>query len=70
VVKLEDKTMSRICAICDKGRMSGNNVSHSNRKTRRSFAPNLQKVKIVQNGSQTAALVCTKCLKTGKVQRV
>lgn len=35
--------MSRICdLIADKKPRSGNNVSHSNRKTRRDFKPNLQ----------------------------
>ena len=38
--------MSRVCSVCGKGRMSGNQVSHSNRKTRRSWAPNVQKVKV------------------------
>ena len=31
--------MSRVCSVCGKGRMSGNQVSHSHRKTRRSWAP-------------------------------
>ncbi len=34
--------MSRMCQITGKMPMSGNNVSHSNRKTRRKFLPNLQ----------------------------
>ena len=38
--------MSRVCSVCGKGKMSGNQVSHSNRKTRRSWAPNVQKVKV------------------------
>lgn len=33
--------MSRVCQITGKGVMSGNNVSHSNRKTKRKFYPNL-----------------------------
>jgi large subunit ribosomal protein L28 len=35
--------MSRICEVTGKGRMSGNNVSHANNKTRRCFLPNLHK---------------------------
>ncbi|MCB9296466.1 MAG: 50S ribosomal protein L28 [Lewinellaceae bacterium] len=35
--------MSRICQLTGKRPISGNNVSHSNRKTRRRFLPNLQK---------------------------
>ncbi len=34
--------MSRVCQITGKRPMTGNNVSHSNRKTRRRFLPNLQ----------------------------
>lgn len=33
--------MSRICLITGKTPMSGHNVSHSNRKTKRKFYPNL-----------------------------
>lgn len=34
--------MSRICEITGKKVITGNNVSHSNIKTRRKFYPNLQ----------------------------
>lgn len=34
--------MSRICQITGKKMMVGNNVSHSNHRTRRRFYPNLQ----------------------------
>ena len=37
--------MSRICQITGKKVITGNSVSHSNRKTRRTFAPNLQEHK-------------------------
>ncbi|MBU2019465.1 MAG: 50S ribosomal protein L28 [Bacteroidetes bacterium] len=33
--------MSRVCQITGKSVMVGNNVSHSNRKTKRKFLPNL-----------------------------
>ncbi len=33
--------MARVCQVTGKRPMSGNNVSHSNRKTRRRFLPNL-----------------------------
>ncbi len=35
--------MSRVCQITGKKVMVGNNVSHSNRKTKRRFYPNLQR---------------------------
>ncbi len=34
--------MSRVCTVTGKKPMSGHNVSHSNRKTKRRFMPNLQ----------------------------
>ena len=54
--------MASICEVCGKGTMSGNNVSHSNRKTRRTFKVNVQKVEV--NGS--TGYVCTRCIKTLK----
>jgi len=40
-IQFNYKTMSRFCQITGKSIMSGNNVSHSNKKTRRTFKPNL-----------------------------
>ncbi|HNV99737.1 MAG TPA: 50S ribosomal protein L28 [Chitinophagales bacterium] len=37
--------MARVCELTGKKTISGNNVSHSNRKTRRKFYPNLQEKK-------------------------
>lgn len=34
--------MSKICALTGRRPRTGNNVSHSNRKTKRRFLPNLQ----------------------------
>ena len=61
--------MARTCIVCGKRTETGNKVSHSNRKARRTFLPNLQKMRLKVNGSVTRAYVCTKCLKAGKVQR-
>ena len=61
--------MGKYCEICHKGTMSGNNVSHSNRKTRTSWAPNTQKVRVLVNGVPTRMSVCTRCLRSGKVER-
>jgi large subunit ribosomal protein L28 len=35
--------MSRVCQVTGKGPLSGNNVSHSNVKTRRRFLPNIHR---------------------------
>jgi large subunit ribosomal protein L28 len=41
--------MSRICELTGKGRLVGNNVSHANNKTRRTFLPNLQDVTLMSD---------------------
>lgn len=61
--------MGKYCEVCGKGVMSGNLVSHSNRKTRTSWAPNIQTVHVVINGRPTKMNVCTRCLRSGKVVR-
>ncbi len=61
--------MSRICEVCAKTAMSGNAVSHSNRKTRRNWEPNTQKVRVLVNGRVCRMSVCTRCLRSGHVQR-
>ncbi len=62
--------MSRICSVCAKGKMSGNKVSHSNRKTPKHWSPNVQKVSVVSaNGTVSSKYVCTRCLRSNKVQR-
>jgi len=45
--------MSRICEICGKKPMVGNNVSHAHNLTKRRFNPNLQRVRTLSNGTNT-----------------
>ena len=59
--------MARKCDICGKSVMSGNNVSHSHKKTRRVFKPNLQSVTLRKEGIAQRLKVCTKCIKTLEV---
>ena len=61
--------MSNICAICGKQPSFGNNVSHSHKKTKRIFRPNIIKTKVEINGKVESIKVCTKCLKAGKVKK-
>ena len=56
--------MSKVCAICGKGKMSGNKVSHSNRKTPKTYSANLQKVKVEIDGKESTEYVCTRCIRT------
>ena len=41
--------MSRVCEVTGKGPMVGNNVSHANNKTKRTFLPNLQNVTLMSD---------------------
>lgn len=41
--------MARRCMITGKGVQSGNNVSHANNKTRRTFRPNLQRASFLSD---------------------
>lgn len=61
--------MAQRCAICGKSPSVGNNVSHAKNRTKRRWLPNLQKMKIVLDGSVCTVRVCTKCLKANKVQK-
>jgi large subunit ribosomal protein L28 len=57
------------CYSCDKGVAFGNNVSHANNKTRRTWKPNLQVVRVQADGKVIKVKVCTRCIAAGKVTR-
>ena len=61
--------MANYCEICGKGTMSGMNVSHSHLKTKRTWKPNIQRVRAIVDGEAKRINVCTRCLRSGKVQR-
>ena len=61
--------MARHCEVCGKGMISGNKVSHSNRHSRRVWLPNVRTVKAVVKGTPQKLHVCTRCLRSGKIQR-
>ena len=58
--------MSRICDITGKKVMVGNNVSHSNKKTKRKFYPNLQTKKffVPETGEWVTLKVSTNAIRT------
>lgn len=58
-----------VCQICGKTTHTGMQVSHSHIRTKRVWKPNLQKVKVVVDGTPRRLYVCTRCLRSGKVQR-
>lgn len=59
--------MAKMCTICGKKPMVGNNVSHAHNVTKRRFNPNLQTVRALHNGSVKRISVCTNCIKSGFV---
>jgi large subunit ribosomal protein L28 len=61
--------MARVCDICGKKPVSGNNISHANNRTRRRWMPNLQEVRANVNGRPRRITVCTNCLKSNKVTK-
>lgn len=61
--------MSKVCDICGKRPMTGNNVSHSHKASKRRWLPNLQKIKVNVDGKTVRMRVCTSCIKSGKVKK-
>lgn len=74
--------MSRICTICGKRTQAGRSIKHrgiakkkggAGKKitgiTKRTFKPNLQKIKIIFGGAAKRVLVCTRCIKAGKIKK-
>ncbi len=62
--------MSRTCDLCGKKTTTGNNVSHAHNKTRRTWKPNLMKVRTIVGGSKVTLKVCARCLRSGKFVKV
>jgi len=74
--------VSKVCDICGKGPVAGRSITQRGmakkkggvgRKTtgiaKRMFRPNLQKIKIRINGGNKTAMVCTTCIRCGKVTK-
>lgn len=59
--------MSRKCDLCGKSTVTGNNLSHAHNKTRRTWRPNLIRVRALVGSSRTILKVCARCLRSGKV---
>ena len=59
-------TMASVCEICGKKPSFGMNVSHSHRRTKRRWNPNIQRVRALVNGTPKRVNVCTGCLALGQ----
>jgi large subunit ribosomal protein L28 len=61
--------MGKVCSICGKGRQVGYNISHAHNKTKKVWKPNIQKVRTVKNGTVKRMYVCTRCIRSGYIQK-
>ena len=61
--------VAAVCDICGKGPGFGNSISHSHRRTRRRWNPNIQTVRAVVGRTPKRLAVCTSCLKAGRITR-
>lgn len=61
--------MASSCYVCKKASGVGMSVSHSHRRTKRRWNPNLQNFKTRVAGRPLRVLVCTKCIKAGKLAK-
>ncbi|MDP2744180.1 MAG: 50S ribosomal protein L28 [Dehalococcoidia bacterium] len=52
------------CDACGKISVTGNNVSHSKRHTKRKWMPNIHHARMVVDGRQRRLKLCTRCLRT------
>jgi len=61
--------MAATCDVCGKGPVYGHAISHSHRRTKRRWVPNIQRVRVVVGATPKRMNVCAGCLKAGKVTR-
>ena len=61
--------MAAVCQVTGAVPGFGHNISHSHRRTKRRFDPNIQRVRAVIKGTPQRVNVCTSCLNAGKVSR-
>jgi large subunit ribosomal protein L28 len=74
--------MARVCEVCGKGVHAGNTiVRHGLRKakggiglhttgvTKRRFLPNLQRIRVSENGGVKRKTVCTACIRSNKITK-
>jgi large subunit ribosomal protein L28 len=68
-VLIEGVPVAANCDVCGKSPGFGHSISHSHRRTKRRWDPNIQKVRALVGKSPKRINVCTSCLKAGKVKR-
>lgn len=74
--------MSKVCDICGKGPTTGNRIVRHGREkkkggiglhitgvTKRRYLPNLQRIRVLENGGVIRKTVCTSCIRSEKIQK-
>jgi large subunit ribosomal protein L28 len=61
--------MASVCEVCGKKPSWGMSVSHSHRRTKRRWNPNIQRVRALVDGRVKRVSVCTGCIKSGKITK-
>jgi large subunit ribosomal protein L28 len=61
--------MSKVCEICNKKTVAGHSISHAHNVSNRTWKPNLQRVRAKIDGVTRRVWVCTRCLRSGLVQK-
>ena len=61
--------MAAVCEVCGKHPSFGMNLSHSHRRTKRRWNPNIQRVRVLVDGAPRRMSVCTSCIRAGKVTK-
>ena len=61
--------MAKQCEVCKKKTVTGRSISHAHNVTSRTWQPNLQRVRAVVDGTTKRIWVCTRCLRSGKIQK-
>jgi large subunit ribosomal protein L28 len=59
--------MAAVCEVCGKKPGFGMAVSHSHRRTKRRWNPNIQRVRVLVGRTPKRMHVCTGCIKAGKI---
>ncbi|MDQ1402408.1 MAG: large subunit ribosomal protein [Actinomycetota bacterium] len=61
--------MAAVCEVCGKHPSFGMSISHSHRRTKRRWNPNIQRVRAIVGKTTKRVNVCTSCLRAGKIQK-
>ena len=61
--------MAKQCEVCGKSPVFGNQVSHANNVSSRRWLPNLQRVRVLMGGGARRINVCTRCIRSNKIQK-